>query len=76
MHRCIAILGPAIRVLYRDQVSRYISRYVSSIVTSVSRYVIRITIPQAAHHVMSTLRDNACVAIRVSIPPPAARPSI
>ena len=28
------------------------------------------------HHVMSTLRDNACVAIRVSIPPPAARRSI
>ena len=37
---------------------------------------IRITIPQAAHHVMSTLRDKACIAIRVSIPPLAARRSI
>ena len=35
-----------------------------------------IAIPQAARHVMSTLRDNACVAIRVSIPPAAARRSI
>ena len=54
MHRCIAILGPAIRttirIKYRDQC-----------------IAIRDT-----HHVMSTLRDNACVAIRVSIPPPAA----
>ena len=46
------------------------------IVTSVSQYVTRITMPQEAHHVMSTLHDNACIAIRVSIPPPAARRSI
>ena len=32
--------------------------------------------PQAAHHVMPTLRENACIAIRVSIPPPAARRSL
>ena len=71
MHRCIAILGPTIRVLYRDLRDTY-----HVIVTSVSRYVTRITMPQEAHHVMSTLHDNACIAIRVSIPPPAARRSI
>ena len=74
MHRCIAILGPAIHVLYRD-LSIAICIAIR-IVTSVSRYVIRITIPQAAHHVTSTLGDNACIAIRVSIQPPAAGRSI
>ena len=36
------------------------------IVTSVSRYVTRITMPQEAHHVMSTLHDNTYIAIRAA----------
>ena len=82
MHRCIdasmhrdtwaddtrIVSRPKYRDTYRDTYH--------VIVTSVSRYVTRITMPQEAHHVMSTLHDNACIAIRVSIPPPAARRSI
>ena len=80
MHRCIAILGPTIRVLYRDLsiAIRIVIRIAIHITyrDQCIAYVIRITMPQEAHHVMSTLRDNACIAIRVSIPPPAARRSI
>ena len=82
MHRCIdasmhrdtwaddtrIVSRPKYRDTYRDTYH--------VIVTSVSRYVTRITMPQEAHHVISTLHENACIAIRVSIPPPAARRSI
>ena len=77
MHRCIAILGPPIRVLYRD---------VSIAIRITIRIKYRdpcIAISGPYHDATSgriTLcqrcGDNACVAIRVSIPPPAARRSI
>ena len=74
MHRCIAIFGPAIRVLYRDL--SIAIRIAIRIAYRDQCIAIRITMPQAAYHVMPMLRENACIAIRVSIPPPAARRSI
>ena len=66
MHRCIAIPTWAgdTRIVSRPSIAIRITIRI--------KYRDQCIAIRDTHHVMSTLRDDACVAIRVSIPPPAA----